>query len=131
MTATADEIPEQITRLYPHIAAEAWERVSEHRYRAAHSTPNTAVLVVEAFGETIGRGVNYGLINFAPSRADRAVFAELIERAARLAAHRVACQEGTPIVRSDNDDHGVQGCCWWCGALPEQHVQAGASKAGA
>jgi hypothetical protein len=133
MTATEDVtdepaspgIPNHISRLYPHIPTDAWVRLSEHRYRANHpSAPNSAVLVVDVFGETLGQGVSYGLINLKPSQRDRAVYADLLERAARLAVHRMACAKGTPLIRPNDDADGVRGCCWWCAALPDQHVPA-------
>jgi hypothetical protein len=108
-----EPIPEGITRMHPWIHPGAWVRLSEHRYRAAHPNDRYTVLAVAAFGETAARN------NADPAR-ERAVFADLIELAAEIAAHRVSCTEGTPIVREAN--RRGAGRCWWCGSYPDQHV---------
>lgn len=110
---TSDMIPEPIRRMYPYIEAEAWTALSEHRFRAEHLS-RAVILVVSAFGETHGQGCS-------PDK-ETEVFARLIESCATAAAHRLACEEGTPVVRPDNEaNRGVVGCCWWCGALAKQH----------
>jgi hypothetical protein len=112
-----EPIPDAITRMYPYVNPDSWIRLSEHRYRAAHPNDQYSIIAVTVFGETMSRGVE------ADEGKERAAFADLINHAAQLAGHRVACAEGTPVVRPDTVAHrGVVGCCWWCGAYPGQHV---------
>jgi hypothetical protein len=116
-----DQIPDALIRMYPNVAPDAWVRLSEHRYRATHPSPGGqyAIVAVTVFDTTMARGVKAG------AEGERDAFADLIESAARDAAHRVSCTEGTPITRPDNEaNRGVEGRCWWCGCFPRQHVTA-------
>jgi hypothetical protein len=113
------QIPQSILRTWPSVPADSWEQLSEHRYRASHYYDSAyAWCVVVCFGETIGQT--------ATREDETTVFARLFESAARLAAHRVACEDGTPIVRPNGAANaGVVGRCWWCGNWPAEHPQAG------
>lgn len=120
-------IPASVVRLYPYIDPGSWEKLSEHRYRAPHPNTGSSVIVVTLFGETIGRGVS-------TAASEQAAFADLIEHAAVTAAHRISCQERTPIVRpytGAHATHNVVGCCWWCGGLPQQHDESSAASVAA
>src|SRR5437773_9009180 len=104
MPDNAQPIPDSILRTWVEVPPDAWERLSEHRYRAPHRIDGYVTCVVVVFGETIGRGVEVG--------GENGVYADLFEHAARAAAHRVACQDGTPAVRPDNEaNRGVVGRC--------------------
>ncbi len=113
---TPSAIPAAVTSMYRHIPERSWEQLSARRWRATHPTANTAVLVLMAFGTTIGVGCR------ADEAAEQRAWAGLVASAAELAAHRMSCEEQTPIVRPVEAGSHVSGCCWWCGGLPEQHV---------
>jgi hypothetical protein len=115
------QIPQGVLRTWPEVPADAWERLSEHRYRAPHNVDGFVWCIVVCFGATIGQ---------AARREDEArVFAELFDAAGREGAHRVACQDGTPVVRPDDEaNDGVAGRCWWCGNRPAEHAQARAER---
>jgi hypothetical protein len=118
------EIPDSVVRMHPYIKPSAWVRLSEHRFRAEHPNAQAAVLAVTMFGETVARGVKAGM------DSERAVFADLIGLAGQLAVNKAACEEGTPVVRPDNEANaGVVGRCWWCGSYPSQHVRVDDTEA--
>jgi hypothetical protein len=107
-------MPDSLLRVWPNVPADAWERLSEHRYRAPHEVGGFVICVVVAFGETIGQGARTG--------SEGEVYASLFGSAGRLAAHRASCENGTPIVRPDDEaNRGVVGRCWWCGKWPSKH----------
>src|SRR6266542_2258657 len=89
------QIPQSVLRTWPTVPADAWERLSERRYRAPHDNDGFIWCVVVCFGETLGRPAKRG--------DEAGVYAELFESAGRLGAHRVACQDGTPVVRPDDE----------------------------
>lgn len=115
------DVPATILVMHPEVDPLTWERLSAVRYRAQHPRAGFVVLSVSLFGETHSSGCR------ADAVTERDRFAGLIASTTLGAAHRVACQEGTPIVRPNTAaNEGVVGCCWWCGKLPEQHVEADA-----
>ena len=108
------KIPDGVVRTNPWIPAEAWQRLSEHRYQAPHGNPGFVVCAVVVFGETLSQGVKEG--------NEDELWPKLFEHAAQLAAHRQSCANGTPVVRPDNEANiGVVGRCWWCGKWPSEH----------
>ncbi len=71
---------------------------------------DAVTLVVVAFGETVGQ-------NLGPGHSAQQVqetYALLFADAARLAAHRLACEDATPLVNND-------GRCPLCGTWPTDH----------
>ena len=113
-------IPPGVLTMHPGTSADDWRWLSEHRLRAAHPVEGFNWVVVAAFGETVGMA----------ARADdpgheREVYARLFETAGRVAGQRVACENGSPVVRADDEANlGVVGRCWWCGRWPEHHDPA-------
>jgi hypothetical protein len=121
---TQPPIPASVLQTWPTVPADAWRWLSERRLYAPHRMEGFRWLVVVAYGETVGRPTKEG------SEAQRAVYAGLFETAARAAAHRDACAEGTPAVRPDSKaDDGVVGRCWWCGRWPHEHSPGAAAAA--
>lgn len=115
------DVPISILTMHPEIAPQAWERLSDVRWRAPHPQSQYAVLVVRVFGETLSVGV------IAGTGEEERTFARLIGSAGENAARRVACEQRTPLVRPGGEgNYGVAGCCWWCGKLPVQHADASA-----
>jgi hypothetical protein len=115
-------IPPAILSMGPGIPDDAWVQLSARRWRAEHPS-GAAILALSALGTTISQGVR-GDVD-----AERETWARLLAHAAEYAAHRMACEERTPIVRPDDEANrsraggrGVVGVCWWCGLLPEQHT---------
>jgi hypothetical protein len=118
MSATPEPraIPDGVLRTWPEVDPGAWEWLSSHRLRAPHNIDGFNNLVVVAFDETVGQGCK------DDPDDERATYARLFESAANLAGRRAACENGTPVVRPDDEANaGVVGRCWWCGKWPHDH----------
>lgn len=119
------DVPSSILVMHPEVDPVTWEKLSPVRWRAQHPRAGYVVLSITMFGETMSAGCK------ADPDVEQDRYASLMSSASVRAGQRVACQEGTPLVRPNTAAHeGVGGCCWWCGKLPEQHVAPDVEDAG-
>jgi hypothetical protein len=100
--------PPGVVQMYPYIDPTLWRWQAPMHLRAPHPRGGHVLVVVGVDGSDAVGGYATG------AGAERAEYAKLHEVRARVAAHREACEQGTPGVRDD-------GRCVWCGRYADKH----------